>query len=285
MPSSPTAATTPITERAGTAVIGITIIVAVGSLVAAIASAGLGTRLHAAAVFRASWPLDPFALTFAAAGAVASTRLPRAAIGVLGILAFASFMTADLPPLMNWPGWVADLSVFQLYGTPLLICVYWNGLWAVVAIAAAGFPARPRDPAGLARGRRRCSGGDLQGLARGRQGEERYDEPSPLVPDYRRQRSANAPPRPLVERRPAAEPRGDSEGPNPEHRASQCVDLERAMRRLTASERLILFMHFYLDLPLDEIGKVLGLSTQGVKSRMYRATRSMRPALRCQEEV
>ena len=55
-------------------------------------------------------------------------------------------------------------------------------------------------------------------------------------------------------------------------------------RRLTDRERLIL-LHFYLDLPLDEIGKVPGLSKQGVKSRMYRATRSMRPALRCQKEV
>ncbi len=128
-----------IAERARAAVVGITIVVAVGSLAGAIASAGLGTRLHAAAVFRASWPLVPFALTFAAAGAVASTRWPGAAIGVLGILAFASFMTADLPPLMNWPGWVADLSVFQLYGTPLLTGVYWNGLWAMLAIAAAGF--------------------------------------------------------------------------------------------------------------------------------------------------
>src|SRR5215831_13144078 len=108
---------------------------------AAIASAGLGTRLDAAGVFRASWPLVPFALTFAAAGAVASTRWPRAAIGVLGVLAFASFMAADLPPLMNWPGWVADLSVFQLYGTPLLTGVFWNGLWAMLAIAAVGFGA------------------------------------------------------------------------------------------------------------------------------------------------
>lgn len=33
------------------------------------------------------------------------------------------------------------------------------------------------------------------------------------------------------------------------------------MRRLTDRERLILLMHFYLDLPLDEIGRVLGLST------------------------
>ena len=130
-----------IAERAGAAVVGITVVVAVGSLAAAIASASLGTSLDAAGVFRASWPLVPFALTFAAAGAVASTRWPRAAIGVLGVLAFASFMTADLPPLMNWPGWVADLSVFQLYGTPLLTGVFWNGLWAMLAIVAAGFGA------------------------------------------------------------------------------------------------------------------------------------------------
>ena len=82
-----------------------------------------------------------------------------------------------------------------------------------------------------------------------------------------------------------ADPRSDSAGPGPEEHASQSVDLERAMRRLTDRERLILLMHFYLDLPLDEIGRVLGLTTQGVKSRMYRATRSMRPALRCQEEL
>jgi len=42
---------------------------------------------------------------------------------------------------MNWPGWVADLSVFQLYGTPLLTGVFWSGLWAMLAIVAAGFGA------------------------------------------------------------------------------------------------------------------------------------------------
>jgi len=130
-----------IAERAGAAIVGIVMVVAVGSLAAAVASASLSTSLDAAGVFRASWPLIPFALTFAAGGAVASTRWPRAAIGVLGVLAFASFMAADLPPLMNWPGWVADLSVFQLYGTPLLTGVFWNGLWAMLAIAAVGFGA------------------------------------------------------------------------------------------------------------------------------------------------
>src|SRR5262249_44464418 len=55
-----------------------------------------------------------------------------------------------------------------------------------------------------------------------------------------------------------ADPRSDSDGPGPEKHASQSVDLERAMRRLTDREQLILLMHLYLDLPLDEIGRVQG---------------------------
>ncbi len=80
-----------------------------------------------------------------------------------------------------------------------------------------------------------------------------------------------------------AEPRSDSARPGPEEDVTLSVDLERAMGRLREVDRLILLMHFYLDLPHDEVGRVLGLSTQAVKSRMYRATRGMRPTLRCQE--
>ncbi len=69
----------------------------------------------------------------------------------------------------------------------------------------------------------------------------------------------------------------------PEDRASLRVDLDRAMRRLRDSDRLILVLHFYLDMPMDEVGRVVGLSTEAAKSRMYRATRSLRPALRDRE--
>jgi RNA polymerase sigma factor (sigma-70 family) len=68
----------------------------------------------------------------------------------------------------------------------------------------------------------------------------------------------------------------------PEERVSESADLRQAMRRLNEVQRLILFLHFYLDLPVDEVGAVLGLSPSAVRSRMYRATRSLRPAL--QEE-
>jgi RNA polymerase sigma-70 factor (ECF subfamily) len=64
-----------------------------------------------------------------------------------------------------------------------------------------------------------------------------------------------------------------------EERASLRTDLDRAMSRLSETDRLILALHFYLDLRLEEVGSVLGMSAAAVKSRLYRATRSMRPSL------
>ena len=69
----------------------------------------------------------------------------------------------------------------------------------------------------------------------------------------------------------------------PEQGVSLRTDLDRAMQRLSETERLILTLHFYLDLPLDDVGRVVGLSPEAVKSRLYRATRSLRPAMREQE--
>lgn len=128
-----------LAERAVAAVAGIAVLVALGSLLTALVAALSGTRLDAADVFRASWLLIPFALTFAAAGAVADAEWPRAVVGVLGVLAFLSFLVYELSPFLGWPSWVANLSVFQLYGTPLLTGVNWQGLWGMVAIVVAGF--------------------------------------------------------------------------------------------------------------------------------------------------
>ncbi len=128
-----------IAERAAMALAGVAIVVAVGSLTAGITAALTGTPLDAGDVFTASWLLVPFALTFAAAGATGSARWPRAVVGVLGVLAFFSFLVFEFAPLLNWPSWVANLSVFQLYGTPLLTGVSWNGLWAMVGIVVVGF--------------------------------------------------------------------------------------------------------------------------------------------------
>lgn len=41
--------------------------------------------------------------------------------------------------MFRWPSWVTDLSVFQLYGTPLISPVFVGGLVAMLAVVAAGF--------------------------------------------------------------------------------------------------------------------------------------------------
>jgi RNA polymerase sigma-70 factor (ECF subfamily) len=72
-------------------------------------------------------------------------------------------------------------------------------------------------------------------------------------------------------------PEIDRAGADFESASAAGADLEQALARLTADERLPLFLYFYLDLPLDEVGAVLGLSAAGAKTRVYRAARKLRP--------
>jgi RNA polymerase sigma-70 factor (ECF subfamily) len=55
--------------------------------------------------------------------------------------------------------------------------------------------------------------------------------------------------------------------------------LERGFRRLSMDHRSVVVLHHYLDLPLDEVGRILGIPTGTVKSRLHRALAEMRAAL------
>jgi len=74
-------------------------------------------------------------------------------------------------------------------------------------------------------------------------------------------------------------PDGDRSSAEFETSSATSADLQRGLAALSAEERLPLFLHFYLDLPLDEVGAVLGLSAAGAKTRVYRAARKLRPGL------
>ena len=60
---------------------------------------------------------------------------------------------------------------------------------------------------------------------------------------------------------------------------TETVDIGRALAKLPREDRLCLFLYFYLDLPLEEVGTVLGLSAAGAKTRVYRAAKKLRPGL------
>ena len=59
--------------------------------------------------------------------------------------------------------------------------------------------------------------------------------------------------------------------------------LERGFRRLDADQRVVLVMHYYLGLTLDEAAEALGVPPGTVRSRLSRATRAMRAALDADE--
>jgi RNA polymerase sigma-70 factor, ECF subfamily len=57
------------------------------------------------------------------------------------------------------------------------------------------------------------------------------------------------------------------------------LPLERALADLNDDLRLPVLLHYYLDLPLEEIASAMGLSLSAVKSRLHRARAILRRLL------
>ena len=64
---------------------------------------------------------------------------------------------------------------------------------------------------------------------------------------------------------------------------SSTSDLRSALLKLSADDRLPLVLHFYLDLPLDEVARTLRVSPAAAKSRIYRAAKRLRSDLTLEE--
>jgi RNA polymerase sigma-70 factor, ECF subfamily len=61
------------------------------------------------------------------------------------------------------------------------------------------------------------------------------------------------------------------------------MDIDSAVARLPQRDRQALFLHFYLDLPIDEVALTLGISPSAAKGRIYRACQRLRPGLTGEE--
>jgi RNA polymerase sigma-70 factor (ECF subfamily) len=55
--------------------------------------------------------------------------------------------------------------------------------------------------------------------------------------------------------------------------------LERGFRRLSIDHRVVVVLHHYLDLTLDEVAETLGVPVGTVRSRLHHAMRGLRAAL------
>lgn len=59
----------------------------------------------------------------------------------------------------------------------------------------------------------------------------------------------------------------------------EAEDLRRAIAELPHDQRVTVLLHFHLDMPLSEVAAAQGISVAGVKMRIKRALRRLRPAL------
>ena len=128
-----------VAERCVTLMLGALLLAALGSLVTAAVAPSQGVHLDLGRLLLATALLALLALTFGAIGALVIARYPRVAVPVLGVVAVAGFYLPLLAPLLRWPNWALDLSLFHLYGTPLTTGVDWGGLWVMVAVVVLGF--------------------------------------------------------------------------------------------------------------------------------------------------
>jgi RNA polymerase sigma-70 factor (ECF subfamily) len=63
------------------------------------------------------------------------------------------------------------------------------------------------------------------------------------------------------------------------------LDLDRALNRLSAEERLPLLLHFYMDMTFEQVGHVVGISMTAARSRIYRALDRLRLDLQSEEAL
>jgi RNA polymerase sigma-70 factor (ECF subfamily) len=77
--------------------------------------------------------------------------------------------------------------------------------------------------------------------------------------------------------------RDDLEAPAPTWVSNP--DLLRALNRLPYRDRLLVVLHFYLDLTVEEMAVATGARPSTTRSRLYRAVKRLRPQLTVPEPV
>jgi ABC-2 type transport system permease protein len=135
-------------SRAGVVIERVVVIAVEALIIAAVSGVAVWTEAHFQSIdldrgrlAAAALLLVPFTLVFGVIGALLASRIPRATVGVLGILVFASYLTTQLGPIFKLPTWVQDASAFKLYGQPLTAGVDQTGLVIMLVIVAAGIVA------------------------------------------------------------------------------------------------------------------------------------------------
>jgi ABC-2 type transport system permease protein len=151
--SAPVSRSRVVIERAVEFALASLVIVAAGYLGVLAKLPSVGFSVDSGRVFLATALLWPFALAFGGLGVALTSSWPRVAVPLLAAFAFVEYFLGDLAPIFKAPDWVANLSVFHLYGNPLVGSASWSPAAWMLLVFVAGFATalilmRRRDVSG-----------------------------------------------------------------------------------------------------------------------------------------
>ena len=131
-----------VVERLAALLIGAAVIVAASSLALLIGAASADISLEVGRVVVGAALTLLVAFAFGGLGAAGVGWRPRLTLGILAAVAIVGYFVQELAPLFEWPEWLANLSVYALYGNPVMTSIDWAREATLLAIgAAASFAA------------------------------------------------------------------------------------------------------------------------------------------------
>jgi ABC-2 type transport system permease protein len=148
--SAPVSHARVILERLATLLVAVGLIAATSAVAVYVVAGGQGITLDGGRVALAAALLLTIPFAFGSIGQFVSASRPRLAVVALSAVAVFSYFVQQFVPLFGLPDWVANLSLYTLYGTPMSGDIKWAGVAGlvgigVVATAASLVALRRRD--------------------------------------------------------------------------------------------------------------------------------------------
>ncbi len=135
--SAPVSRARVVLERLATLLVAVALIAAASSLAVYVVAAGQGIPLDRGRVALAAALLLTIPFAFGSIGQLVAVSRPRIAVVALSAVAVFSYFVQQFAPLFQWPDWVANLSLYTLYGMPMSGEISWGGVATLVGIGAA----------------------------------------------------------------------------------------------------------------------------------------------------
>ena len=130
-----------IVERLATLLVAVALIAAASSVAVYVVAAGQGITLDGGRVALAAALLLTIPFAFGSIGQFLAASRPRIAVVALSAVAVFSYFVQQFVPLFGLPDWVANLSLYTLYGMPMSGEIRWGGVAGLIGVGAVATAA------------------------------------------------------------------------------------------------------------------------------------------------